>query len=139
MKKSLFLLAAILLFTISSCKDKVTLSQPAFIGYWYGTNGSTKFILNIDLKSHATYKIEWPDSNSVTIEGTARANTTRLNITSKQYFEVVEYPHQIDTLADPYFIPAPDGSAFRANYRMVLNGLHKAKQDIPTGDFKFYK
>lgn len=138
MKKSLALIILIALVHFS-CKEKVTGYQPAFLGYWYGTNGNAKYILNIDLESHATYKIEWPEGNSVTIEGTARANTTRLNIDGKKYFDVVQYPHQIDTIADPYFIPTPDGTPFRANYKMILNGLHKATQDIPTGDFVFYK
>ncbi len=138
MKKSLILLVFITL-VLFSCKEKVTGYSPAFLGYWYGTNGNAKYILNIDLESHAVYKIDWPESNSVTIEGTARANTRRLNIDGKKYFDIVEYPHAIDTIADPYFIPTADSALFRAHYRMILNGLHKTSEDIPTGDFKFYK
>lgn len=138
MKKSLVLLLLVIL-TLFSCKEKVVGYSPAFLGYWYGVNGNAKYILNIDLESHAVYKIEWPDANSVTYEGTARANTSRLNIGGKKYFDVVEYPHAIDTLADPFFIPTGDSTLFRARYRMILNGLHKTTEDIPTGDFKFYK
>lgn len=138
MKKILFLLTFIVI-ALFSCKEKVTMSQPAFLGYWYGTNGSATYSLYIDLESHAVYKIDWPDGNSVTIEGTARANTTRLNIDGKKYFDVVQYPHQIDTMADPYLIPNPGGAPIRAYYKMTLNGLHKTTEDIPTGSFMFYK
>ena len=110
-----------------------------FLGYWYGTNGTSKYWLNINMDSHAVYKIEWPDSNSVSIEGTARANATRLNIGSRPYFDVSQYPRIIDTTTERTYIPAPDGTLFLATFKMTLNGLHKAKEDIPTGDFVFYK
>jgi hypothetical protein len=138
MKKSLALIILIVV-SLFSCKEKVNYSSPAFIGYWWGTNSSATYALNIDIESHAVYKIAWPGSESVLMEGTARANTTRLNINSKQYFDIEEYPHVIDTTVELFYIPNPGGAPFAAHFKMILNGPHKADDGVPSGTWAYYK
>jgi hypothetical protein len=132
-------LYCLILITFCSCNDKVNVSSPAFIGYWYGINNGMRYSLNIDLESHATYEISWPDSNYQSIEGLARANSRKLTINHKQYFEIVEYPHKVDTSVEKFYIPAPDGTLFIADYKMILDGMHHPSKDIPGGEFTYYK
>jgi hypothetical protein len=138
MKKSLALFILITL-SLFSCKEKVNYSSPAFIGYWWGTNSSATYSLNIDVESHARYEIAWPGSASVVMEGTARANTTRLNINSKQYFDIEEYPHVIDTTVELFLIPNGDGTTYAAHYKMILRGPHKADAGVPSGKWEYFK
>jgi hypothetical protein len=137
--KKLFILTCMLLIVFASCKDKVGFNQPAFVGYWYGTSDGVKYSLKITADSHAIYIVTSPGSDPVTIEGTARANTTRMNLSSRQYFDIVAYPHAIDTTVERFYIPINDTLFALAMYKMTLNGLHKASKDIPSGEWVYYK
>ena len=131
----------VLSLILFSCKKKVEKVSPEFIGKWYSNNEEfTNVYLGVDENSEAEYNIQ------VTIDGVhgnytgiARANNRRFKIGRTKYFDIIEYPHLIDTLTDKHRVYDYSKNVFiLANWKMVLEGM-KPSSFYVTGKYEFYK
>jgi hypothetical protein len=140
MKKFKIISVIIILISISFlyCKKKVDKDRHEFIGYWYARTGEyNRIILDIseDSKSVCTIRYEGYEHRHT---GTARANSKCLEINDILYFDIVEYPHNIDTSVEKVYVWYVDNSSKLANWKMVLygpkpNSLHE------SGTVTYYK
>lgn len=129
----------ILLITISSCKKEVAEEKNEFIGSWYATiyyDGIAT--LNISEDSYVTYNIWIEPDNHHKYEGIARANDKHFKIGRTKYFDIIEYPHIIDTATERFLLPDLGEGNKLANWKMVLDGM-KPGLLYADGKYAFYK
>ena len=136
MKKTLMLTA--LLFSLFACKKKVDNERPEFCGSWTGhSDHGSVASLNISFSNSDTkYKVFISGtSGSITYKGHARANDKTLKLSRFNTFDIIEYPHKVDTNIEK--LDHYEGR-IQPNWKMILRGL---KPDLihVTETFTFYK
>jgi hypothetical protein len=138
MKEKIFILF-IFLFLFSACKKQVDKDRPEFIGYWHAKIADNYCArINISENSSAYYTIIWQD-HETTYSGTARANDNKLTIGRTKYFDIVEYPHHIDTAVEKEYVYTHDNKPIKlANWKMVLKGLQPDWLHV-CGTWTYYK
>ena len=122
-----------------SCKKKVEDGSPEFIGHWF-TQPTVDMHLDIDISetSHAIYRLN-SDGKETVYKGTARANTKTLKIGSTRHFDIIEYPHQIDTTIEKHLIYNADDNTYKlATWKMTLYGI-KPNDNQFCGEEDYYK
>jgi hypothetical protein len=130
------------LMTFSGCtKGGGEYSQrPEFFGFWNAPLEYDNWVdLNIDSSSFATYKIIW-ERNEHTYTGNAKENDKYLKIHgSKYYFEIIEYPHTIDTTIEKHYVHSANYlSSKLANWKMILYGMQPDCFHV-CGTWTYYK
>jgi hypothetical protein len=130
------------LITLFSCKKDDVDKRPEFMGLWYSVidcNGNHASI-SIDDKSHGVYEVTWEDGyNQKSYEGTIKINDKHVYLGSTKSFDIIEYPHKIDTATEHqnvYYYYS--GTHKIANWKMVLYGL-KPKAFHICGTWTYYK
>lgn len=123
------ILYCLVLLTLLSCKKKVCDESPEFVGdwtsEWFGDNNIAH--LNIDENSDATFQMTLEGRSRKEYKGTARANDKHLKIGGTNYFDIIEYPHLIDTsLSDVGVYDHGTHQWVKANWKMVLDGMKPA-------------
>lgn len=139
MKKNVFIILLFLL-AICSCKQEVTEERPEFTGHWFASFGDNNVIhFDIDENSQASYQMTLEGYARKKYTGTARANGQRLTIGGTRYFDIIEYPHMIDTSIEKYTIYDYENQrSIPANWMMVLDGM-KPGLFYADGTWTFYK
>jgi hypothetical protein len=126
----------IILFFIS-CKKEVADGKTEFIGHWYAhVEGGDYVTLDISEDSKAGYTIHWHGTDNHH-DGKVYANDEHLKIGSFINFKVINYPHLIDSIAEPYIIPS-DNSNKKANWKMTLKGPNPSFLFV-HGTWDYYK
>jgi len=131
----------IILFSTIGCKKQVEKERPEFIGTWFSRYGSVEYAkIVIDENSNAHYI--FMDYGDIKGEhrGTARANDRKLKIGRILSFDILEYPHKIDTTSTSILAPTDASLTVwkKANWRMTLSGLHPQLLYL-NGTFTYYK
>lgn len=137
MKEKIFILF-IFLFIFSACKKQVDKERLEFIGMWYSQNDNHSIYFNISQDSHASYQV-YEGMNNEGYSGIARANDHHLKIGRIMKFEIIEYPHEIDTATDKHDLFDYIGHHKLANWRMVLNGINPLFLNRYQGKLEYYK
>jgi hypothetical protein len=121
--KNLFFVILIL-FIFSACKKQVEKERPEFIGRWHCEFLGNYINLKISEDSYATYEIYY-EGKTNSHQGIARANDNHLKIGRIIHFNILEYPHMIDTTRSDIYVYTTDSynSAKKANWKMVISGL----------------
>jgi hypothetical protein len=137
----LSLSAIFLCLCLTSCKKKVEVDyRPEFIGDWYASISDYNFVhFNISETGWADFDVYW-ESNHFIHKGKARANNRHLKIGRIWFFDIIEYPHKIDTTKERIPMTDKNGVERLANWKMVLNGI---KPDVLLmtydGKLEYYK
>lgn len=119
--KKILIIICVFIIVLPACK-KVEKKRSEFIGYWSSDVPSYEDpYLDISENSYAYYSFNCEGNKEY--EGIARANNNRLYIGSVNYFDIIEYPHEIDTAVEHHLSGA---SMIWANWKMVLKGLKPA-------------
>jgi hypothetical protein len=144
MKNSLIILS-ILLAGLSSCKKQVENGRPEFIGYWDGDPYYVYGYMYLNIKENSKAYMHIRDDsndNDYHNSGTARADGEKLTIGGTKYFNIIEYPHHIDTTVERHYIINHLDNNYNspklANWKMVLDGLHGTSHSN-IGEHAFYK
>ncbi|MEI7596083.1 MAG: hypothetical protein WCK02_10075 [Bacteroidota bacterium] len=135
-KKTLFL--SILLLSLYACKKKVDNERPEFCGSWTGySDCGSKASLEIAFSNSDTeYDVFiFGTGGTISYEGHARANDKKLKISQFNTFDIIEYPHKVDT--NIVKLNHYEGD-IRPNWQMKLSGLKPALFHV-TETFTFYK
>ena len=136
--KTTLTIICIFLMTLFACKKQVEKDMPEFIGEWHaGISDNDFIVLSIYEDSYANYMIYW-QGKETNYDGTARANDNRLTIGRTKYFDIIEYPHLIDTTQERYYITNHDMILKLANWKMVLYGMRPKSLHV-CGTRTFYK
>jgi hypothetical protein len=125
-KKLIFAIICILSVTLSACKKEVSEVSPEFIGHWSSEHfGDGNFsILTIDENSNASYHLYFEGDASKEYNGTARADDKHFKIGRTMYFDIIEYPHLIDTSVEKHVIYNQETNQYiLANWKMMLEGM----------------
>jgi hypothetical protein len=131
----------VFLLTLFSCKKQVEKERPEFIGNWQSSNREYTYIdLDINENSEAVYAIEVSvDSKYSKYKGIARATNRRLKIGRTKYFDIIEYPHLIDTTFDKHRVyDHKNHVTTLANWKMVLEGMKPSNLYL-SDKYEFYK
>ncbi len=125
-----------------SCKKEDVSSKPEFIGYWFSSidcNGNHATI-NIDADGHGVYTVTWEDGyNKKSYSGNIQVNDKHIYLGSTKSFDIIEYPHQIDTSTNHQYVYYFNSGTWKiANWKMVLYGL-KPKAFHICGKWTYYK
>jgi hypothetical protein len=119
-----FKMIILLLIVLTACKKEVAEDKSAFIGYWYGNIYEDGIVtLDVSADSYATYDVWLETDNHHQYEGIARANDKHFKIGRTKYFDIIEYPHVIDTTIERIMVPVHNGDRKLANWKMVLDGM----------------
>lgn len=129
----------LLLLTIFSCKKVGDDSSQEFIGYWHARLSDYDHVfINIDEKSFGFYTILW-QGKEIHYSGVIRVNDKHIYLGGLYSFDIIEYPHQIDTSIEREFVSNHnDFSPRLANWKMTLYGLKPAKFHV-CGNWTYYK
>lgn len=122
--KTNLILIGLLLLALSACKKEVAEEKNEFIGSWYATIFYDGIVtLNVSEDSYAKYDVWIEPDNQHHYEGIARANDKHFKIGRTKYFDIIEYPHMIDTSIERQLIPVFGEGNKLANWKMVLDGM----------------
>lgn len=124
MKKK-HLIIFIHLIVLLSCTKEVDKKRPEFIGSWSSdieNYNEITLIISENSSAHYTFDFE----GIAEYKGTAKANNKRLYIGNTNYFDIIEYPHMIDTSDEKHYTWY-NGNSIPANWKMVLYGLKPSK------------
>jgi len=137
--KPKILIFCILIIAFSACKKQVEKERPEFIGDWYACIGGCDYfvILKINENSEASYMIYWQGKDT-NYYGVARANNKHFKIGRTKYFDIVEYPHKIDTVIEKKYVLNTKGVLKLANWKMVLDGMKPSWLHV-SGTYTYYK
>ncbi len=138
MKKNVIVIFILLIFLLS-CKKKVENGSPEFIGHWF-TQSVVDMHLDMDISesSYTIYSL-YSSGHKTIYKGTARANAKHLKIGSTRYFDIIEYPHEIDTALEKHHIYDSENNTNKlANWKMVLDGI-KPNDNQFCGIVEYYK
>ena len=143
MKNSL-IISCLFLAVISSCKKRVENGAPEFIGYWSGGSYAEYGYMYLNIKENSTaylYCYDYNNDHDFHNKGTARIDGEKLIVGGTKYFNIVEYPHPIDTNIERYIVINRLYGNFNmklANWKMVLDGLHGSSH-CNVGNHTYYK
>jgi hypothetical protein len=132
LKPILFFFIAI---SIISCKKTVDDSnRPEFIGHWYCAGSiDYSYSIRIESNSNAFYSENSMGlSGGGSFDGKARIGNDKLKIGRFHHFDIVEYPHKIDTSIEHFLMTDSDGQRKLANWKMTLRG---PKLYMGSGDY----
>ncbi|MFH2140833.1 MAG: hypothetical protein ABIJ97_00320 [Bacteroidota bacterium] len=85
------------LLCILSCKKQVENERPEFIGTWEWNCSDFYIDIIISEDSHAIYEETSYSGGTTKVKGLARATDDKLKIGRFYHFNIIEYPHKVDT------------------------------------------
>jgi hypothetical protein len=135
---SLFLFIFLIVF--SACQKVSEDKRPEFIGFWHSKFGDSG-CASIHIKSDGSgaYCIRYDYEESKVYSGTIRVNDKHIYIAGKDRFDIIEYPHMIDTTIERVYISNHFDNSYKiGNWKMVLYGLKPNALHI-CGEWTYYK
>lgn len=129
---------SILLFGLFACKKINEDKRSEFIGHWHAIISDYYCAtIHINESGNSYYSIIW-QGDETSYGGKARANDKHLYIGSSKSFDIIEYPHTIDTSIEHEYVYYHDGPPKIANWKMVLYGLKPSWLHV-CGKWTYYK
>ena len=130
----------ILLLVCVACQKVSEDKRPEFIGFWHantGDDGCASITINAD--GSGEYCIRFHYDREKIYSGTVRVNDKHIYIAGKDRFDIIEYPHKIDTNVEHETIHFHNNDPDKtANWKMVLYGLKPNALHI-CGKWEYYK
>ena len=129
-KTKLLVLVFILLIPFISCRKEVKDGRPEFIGYWSGgafVESGYIYIIIHENDPSIFKAMDYENNHEYHAKGTARADDKKLTFGGVKFFDIIEYPHIIDTTVEQFYVHNhSDGTYKLANWEMVLDGPYNS-------------
>jgi len=140
LKRTPLLFWLIMLFVCFACQKVSENKRPEFIGFWHSSRGDDGCAyININADGTGEYYIRFNYDREKTYSGRIRVNDKHIYIAGKDRFDIIEYPHMIDTTVEHVIIHNHTDYAYEtANWKMVLYGLKPNALHI-CGEWTYYK
>jgi hypothetical protein len=124
--KKLFFILFLFVVVFLGCKKPSVLKRPEFIGYWRTLDKSedrTSIDIGEDGQGRYSQKLDGEERRSY--DGEIYATDKKLKIGRINHFEIIEYPHNIDTTVEHIVIyDYTTQTQKAANWKMILS-CHK--------------
>jgi hypothetical protein len=124
--KATVIIVCISLCALTACKKEVSDGRSEFIGNWTSEIFREYNIahLSIDENSNASFRMYYEGHDRKEYTGKARANNKHFKIGRTRYFDIIEFPHRIDTTVEKYsYYDSFSGRKRIATWKMVLEGM----------------
>lgn len=140
LKRTLLLFCLIMLFACFACQKVSEDKRTEFIGFWHASIGDGDCAsININSDGTGAYCLRYDYEESKIYSGRIRVNDKHIYIAGQNRFDIIEYPHMIDTSIERVYVyNHVDDSHKIGNWKMVLYGLKPGSMHI-SGEWDYYK